>query len=152
MNVKLLSFLWNNSVRVGVYTEKGVLDLPSTYMSIYDATESPSFLYDMRSLISSGGEPALAMVRELVDKALRSGDIALFRDPNAITWLPPVLNPEKVLCVAVNYRLMVRKARQNPPLIGHTSSQNSQMHSLVIINQYSSPRSRSRLIGRWNWQ
>ncbi len=89
------------------------------------------------------------MVRELVDKALRSGDIALFRDPNAITWLPPVLNPEKVLCVAVNYRPMVRRAKQNP-LIGHTSSQNSQMPSLVITNQYSSPGFRSKLIGRWN--
>lgn len=112
--MKLLSFSWNNSARVGVYTEKGgVLDLPSAYMSIYETTEAPSFLYDMKSLISNG-EPALAMVRDLVNKALRSGDTALFRDPNAITWLPPVPNPEKILCVAVNYRAHGEESQAKP--------------------------------------
>ncbi len=146
--MRLLSFLWNNTVRVGVYTERGVLDLPSAYMGIYDTTEAPGFLYDMKSLIGSG-EPALALIRDLVNRALRNGDTALFRDPNAITWLPPIPNPEKILCVAVNYRPMARRARPNH-LIGRTSSQNSPMHSSAITNQYSSPGSPNRLIGRWS--
>ncbi len=147
--MKLLSFTWNNLVKVGVYTSKGILDLPSAYMDIYDAVEAPNFLYDMKALIS-GGDPVLAMVKDLLDKALRSSDPAFFKDPNSITWLPPVTKPEKVLCVAVNYRLMVRKAVLSPPSIGRTSSppNSPPMRSLGIISQYLSPGFRSRLIGR----
>jgi len=111
--VKLLSFLWNGTVRVGVYTDKGILDLPSAYVSIYEAAEAPSFLYDMKALIS-GGEPALNIIKDLLDKSLRSGDTDLFRDPNTITWLPPVINPEKILCVAVNYRAHGEESSAKP--------------------------------------
>ena len=111
--MKLLSFQWNNTVRVGAYTDKGILDLPSAYITIYETAEAPNFLYDMRSLISNG-EPALALVRDLVNRAIRSGDQSLFKDPNSITWLPPVLNPEKILCVAVNYRAHGEESQAKP--------------------------------------
>ncbi|BDR92910.1 fumarylacetoacetate hydrolase family protein [Vulcanisaeta souniana] len=111
--MKLLSFTWNNLVKVGVYTSKGILDLPSAYMDIYDAVEAPNFLYDMKALIS-GGDPVLAMVKDLLDKALRSSDPAFFKDPNSITWLPPVTKPEKVLCVAVNYRAHGEESSAKP--------------------------------------
>jgi len=42
----------------------------------------------MKSLIE-GGEPIMQLIRDLINRALKSGN-AVVRDPASITWLPPV--------------------------------------------------------------
>jgi 2-keto-4-pentenoate hydratase/2-oxohepta-3-ene-1,7-dioic acid hydratase in catechol pathway len=111
--VRLLSFVWGGVKRVGVYVNNVVVDLPETYMRVYETDYAPVFLYDMKSLIE-GGEPIMRLIKDLVDNAVRSGN-AVIRDPDSITWLPPVTNPEKILCVAVNYREHGKESSAKPP-------------------------------------
>ncbi|MGC9153869.1 MAG: fumarylacetoacetate hydrolase family protein, partial [Vulcanisaeta sp.] len=111
--MKLLSFIWNGETKIGIYTEKGVLDLPEAYMRIYETNRAPDFLYNMKALIEYG-EPALSLIRDLMNRAIKLNDQALIRDANLITWLPPVTNPEKVLCVAVNYRAHGEESQAKP--------------------------------------
>ncbi|WP_069806822.1 fumarylacetoacetate hydrolase family protein [Vulcanisaeta thermophila] len=101
--MRLLSFRIGGENHVGVLTSKGVLDLPRAYVKIYEADEAPDFTYDMKALISYG-KPVLNIINDLVDRAVREGGQDLFLNPEGIDWLPPITNPEKILCVAVNYR------------------------------------------------
>ena len=80
--MRLLSFQWNNAVRVGAYADKGILDLPSAYMAIYETVEAPNFLYDMKALISNG-EPALALAKDLMNRAIRNDYQSFFRNTNS---------------------------------------------------------------------
>ena len=86
--MRLLSFIWGSKQRVGAYVNNVVMDLPETYMRIYETDNAPNFLYDMKSLIE-GGEPIMQLIRDLINRALKSGN-AVVRDPASITWLPPV--------------------------------------------------------------
>ncbi|KUO83826.1 MAG: 2-hydroxyhepta-2,4-diene-1,7-dioate isomerase [Vulcanisaeta sp. MG_3] len=110
--MRLLSFVWGSKQRVGAYVNNVVMDLPETYMRIYETDNAPNFLYDMKSLIE-GGEPIMQLIRDLINRALKSGN-AVVRDPASITWLPPVTNPEKILCVAVNYREHGKESSAKP--------------------------------------
>jgi len=49
---------------VGAYVNNVVVDLPETYMRIYETDNAPGFLYDMKSLIE-GGEPIMQLIRDL---------------------------------------------------------------------------------------
>jgi len=109
--MRLLTFTHNGVRRVGAYVDGKVLDLPKAYVKIYEAAAAPDFLYDMRKLISYG-QPALRIVEELVSKAR---DPSLFLSPDAITWEPPVPDPEKIFAVAVNYRAHGQEAGVKPP-------------------------------------
>ncbi|MFB6469992.1 MAG: fumarylacetoacetate hydrolase family protein [Vulcanisaeta sp. AZ3] len=110
--MKLLSFLRNGIIKVGVYTDKGIIDLPETYMTIYDTNSAPDFLYDMKKLIEYS-EPTMSLIKDLMNRALKDGNTVI-RDPSSITWLPPVVNPEKILCVAVNYKEHGRESSAKP--------------------------------------
>jgi len=109
--MRLLTFTHNGVRRVGAYVDGKVLDLPKAYIKVYEAAAAPDFLYDMRKLISYG-QPALRIVEELVSKAR---DPSLFLSPDAITWEPPVPDPEKIFAVAVNYRAHGQEAGVKPP-------------------------------------
>lgn len=101
-------------VKVGVFVNGFIVDLPMAYMRVYETTEAPDFLYSMRKLISYG-EPVLRIVKELVDRAVRLGDQSLLHSQDSIKWLPPVTDPEKILCVAVNYRAHGEESGSKPP-------------------------------------
>jgi hypothetical protein len=70
--MRLLTFEVNGVVKVGLYTNRGIVDLPKAYLAIYEAESAPDFLYSMRRLIESG-EPALRLISELGDRAIKSG-------------------------------------------------------------------------------
>lgn len=130
--MKLLTFSMKGEYRVGILTNFGILDLSNAYKRIYDSTEVPDFLYSMRKFIALG-ETSLSIAKELFDKSIRLNDTQLFVKPNEIKWAPPVPNPEKILCVAINYREHSKESGANPPpkpyffpkfanaLIGHES-------------------------------
>jgi hypothetical protein len=77
--VRLLSFVWGGVKRVGVYVNNVVVDLPETYMRVYETDYAPVFLYDMKSLIE-GGEPIIRLIKDLVDNAVRSGNAVNYRE------------------------------------------------------------------------
>ncbi len=112
--MRLLTFTKDGVTRVGVYTEKGVLDLPRAYMYVYEVPAAPDFTYSMKKLIALG-DPAMGIVRDLVARAEKAGDASLYLDPSSIRWEPPVPDPEKIFAVAVNYRAHGKEAGVKPP-------------------------------------
>ncbi|CCC81217.1 fumarylacetoacetate hydrolase family protein [Thermoproteus tenax] len=108
--MKLLTYSHRGVRKVGAYVEGAVVDLAEAYKAVYGAEKAPDFLYDMKDLISAG-EPALRIAREVAEKA--SGEHYL--DPRSIVWEPPVVSPEKILAVAVNYKSHGREMGHAPP-------------------------------------
>ncbi|GGP19085.1 2-hydroxyhepta-2,4-diene-1,7-dioate isomerase [Thermocladium modestius] len=110
--MKLLSFVKDGIPRVGALVAGGVLDLPLAYSSIHGTEAAPDFLYSMRRLAELG-DPAVGVVRELIDRGRSDSDLLL--DPSSIKWLPPIPDPEKILCVAVNYKAHGEETKHAPP-------------------------------------
>ncbi|ABL87223.1 5-oxopent-3-ene-1,2,5-tricarboxylate decarboxylase [Pyrobaculum islandicum DSM 4184] len=107
--VKLLTFRRGEVRKVGLFKNGRILDLPEAYKAVFNTEEAPDFLYDMRRLIALG-EPALEIVKKLDERARGP-----FYKPEEIKWEPPVPNPEKILCVAVNYREHGAETGIEPP-------------------------------------
>jgi len=102
--VRLLSFSVNNdSVRVGLLTDKGILDLATAYRIIYGDDSTPNWFNSMRSLLA-GGDDAIQLVKKLEKKASTLGySKPLYYSPSEINFKPPVPDARKILCVAANY-------------------------------------------------
>ena len=75
----------DGSVRYGAVTDGGIVDLSARFGGDYPT---------LREVIAAD-----AMPRLLDDAAGRTADHAL----DAITWLPPIPSPEKIICIGVNY-------------------------------------------------
>ena len=110
--MRLLSFEEGGAVKVGVYSNGVVVDLPRAYRAI-EGSEPPTYTYSMRSLIESW-DSVRNIIERVVNRALSEG-VGVIRDLNSITWLPPVTDPEKILCVAVNYRAHGEESGSKPP-------------------------------------
>src|SRR5260221_1100503 len=82
---RLATFSVDGSTKYGAVVEGGVVDLSTRFAKDYPT---------LREAISAG-----ALTRLAEDAAPRSPDHAL----DAITWLPPIPSPEKIICVGVNY-------------------------------------------------
>jgi 2-keto-4-pentenoate hydratase/2-oxohepta-3-ene-1,7-dioic acid hydratase in catechol pathway len=82
---RLATFAVNGSIRYGTVVDAGIVDICARYAKNYPT---------LREVIAAGALP------RLVDEAARhSPDFSL----DAITWLPPIPAPEKIICIGVNY-------------------------------------------------
>jgi len=82
---RLATYAVDGSVRYGLATDKGVVDLSARFAKDYPT---------LREVITAGA------LRRLVETAAdRSAEHGL----DAITWLPPIPEPEKLICIGVNY-------------------------------------------------
>src|ERR1700716_2404827 len=77
--------LGHRSTKYGAVTEGGMVDLSARFAKDYPT---------LREAIAAG-----ALTKLAEDAARRSPDHAL----DAITWLPPIPAPEKIICIGVNY-------------------------------------------------
>src|SRR6202049_3544518 len=82
---RLATFSVNGSTIYGAVVEGGLVDLSAQF-----GTEYPT----LREAVAAG-----ALTKLAEDAARRSPDHAL----DAITWLPPIPAPEKIICIGVNY-------------------------------------------------
>jgi len=82
---RFVTFAVNGSARYGAVTDLGVVDLSARW-----AKDFPT----LREVIAAGA------LTKLAEEAARvPADHAL----DAITWLPPIPAPEKIICIGVNY-------------------------------------------------
>lgn len=86
--MKLLNFITDGVVKLGVLTEKGILDVSKTGLSL-----------NMEALIASGDE-GLSQLQRAIDKVT---DASWFYPQEKITFGPAVTQPEKILCIGLNY-------------------------------------------------
>jgi 2-keto-4-pentenoate hydratase/2-oxohepta-3-ene-1,7-dioic acid hydratase in catechol pathway len=82
---RLATYSIDGSVRYGAITDTGVIDLSGRFANNYPT---------LREVIAAGALPRLAE-----DAAGRGPDHAL----DAVTLLPPIPAPEKIICIGVNY-------------------------------------------------
>jgi 2-keto-4-pentenoate hydratase/2-oxohepta-3-ene-1,7-dioic acid hydratase in catechol pathway len=82
---RLATYSVNGSTRYGAVTDGGIVDLSARFAKDYPT---------LREVIAAG---ALAKLAEGVGR--HAADYAL----DAITWLPPIPAPEKIICIGVNY-------------------------------------------------
>jgi len=82
---RIATFAVNGATRYGAVTDRGIVDISARWRKDF-----PS----LREVVAAG---ALTMLVE--DAARHPADHAL----DAITWLPPIPAPEKIICIGVNY-------------------------------------------------
>ena len=82
---RLATFSADGSTRYGAVVDGGIVDL-----SVRHAKDYPT----LREVIA-----ASALTRLVEEAAGHAPDFAL----GAITWLPPIPSPEKIICIGVNY-------------------------------------------------
>jgi 2-keto-4-pentenoate hydratase/2-oxohepta-3-ene-1,7-dioic acid hydratase in catechol pathway len=82
---RLATYSFNGSTRYGVVVDNGIVDLSARHAKDYPT---------LREVIAAGALTTLAE-----DAAHRAPDHAL----DAVSWLPPIPSPEKIICIGVNY-------------------------------------------------
>jgi 2-keto-4-pentenoate hydratase/2-oxohepta-3-ene-1,7-dioic acid hydratase in catechol pathway len=82
---RLVTYSVNGSTRYGAVVDGGIVDLSARF-----GKDFPT----LREVIAAG-----ALTKLADDAARHSQDHAL----DAITWLPPIPQPEKIICIGVNY-------------------------------------------------
>lgn len=110
--MKLARFLRGSEARIGVAVGDRLIDLKEAYVALF-ASPAPPLLSDMRAFIEAGG-PALELA-ELLSRAATKEQIgSVMLKMGEVRILPPV-EPEKVLCVAVNYYSHAKEMNISPP-------------------------------------
>src|SRR6201992_2728311 len=82
---RIATFAIDGSTHYGAVVEGGIVDLSTHFGKQYPT---------LREVIAAG-----AMMKLIEHAARRAPDHA----PDAITWLPPIPSPEKIICIGVNY-------------------------------------------------
>jgi 2-keto-4-pentenoate hydratase/2-oxohepta-3-ene-1,7-dioic acid hydratase in catechol pathway len=95
--MKLGTFKENQRPFIGVLLDEEVLDLARTVAITPETANAESFS-DLRTVL-----PQIDQVRELV-KLYQSGGGLRFPLPG-VEVLAPITNPNKIICVGLNYRL-----------------------------------------------
>jgi 2-keto-4-pentenoate hydratase/2-oxohepta-3-ene-1,7-dioic acid hydratase in catechol pathway len=91
---------------LGVKTARGILDVRKAAMHHKSAV--PTTIDDLIRVGDRG-------LGELVRAAVEKGGKALFLDEGSITFGPSVTNPEKILCVGLNYARHARETNNPVP-------------------------------------
>jgi 2-keto-4-pentenoate hydratase/2-oxohepta-3-ene-1,7-dioic acid hydratase in catechol pathway len=84
-SARIATYSVGGSTRYGAVTDNGIVDLSTQFGKEYPT---------LREVVAAG-----ALTKLAEHAAQRSPDHAL----DAITWLPPIPSPEKIICIGVNY-------------------------------------------------
>lgn len=96
--MKLINMIVNGKPRLGILTEKGVVDVST----VRPGSEIPC---TMMEAIRMGRENALPLLQMAENLATR------YLDESTITYAPAVDAPSKILCAGVNYRAHIEETR-----------------------------------------
>lgn len=129
ISLQLVTFVHNGQSRVGVHAQGRIVDVRAALAARFaqggegrprELAEAliPS---DMRSFIERG-EPALAQTRSAVEFALAQGDIRQTPDMERLVYNleevavhAPILNPEKIVAIGLNYLDHAKESGMEPP-------------------------------------
>jgi 2-keto-4-pentenoate hydratase/2-oxohepta-3-ene-1,7-dioic acid hydratase in catechol pathway len=100
--MKLLTFVENNAFRLGVKTDRGVLDVVMSLSQSSADSTVPTSIHE----VIDGGSDSIEALRAHVEKMLLSKDdnTAVWLDESALTLGPCVTHPNKIICIGLNYR------------------------------------------------
>ncbi|WP_003540498.1 fumarylacetoacetate hydrolase family protein [Desulfotomaculum nigrificans] len=109
--MKLLQFKVADQLRLGVKTINGVLDVAKAAAELKQQTP-----ITIDKVIQSG-EDALRALEILVDKVQGMGEAKYFLNEDAIEYAPCVSNPEKIICVGLNYINHAAESKMDVPKV-----------------------------------
>lgn len=89
--MKLIHFIAEDQVNLGIQTEKGIIDVKRAAAA--KGIAAPCTIEE----VISGGKNALALLSELIKKEEPT------ISEEKIVYAPCVLNPQKILCIGLNY-------------------------------------------------
>lgn len=93
--MKLVNFKVGNEIHLGIKVEKGIIDARRVATSIDE--------------VIAGGKKALQQLSELMEK-----EVEIISE-DKITYAPCVTNPEKILCIGLNYLSHGEECNMNIP-------------------------------------
>jgi 2-keto-4-pentenoate hydratase/2-oxohepta-3-ene-1,7-dioic acid hydratase in catechol pathway len=109
-NMKLLNFIKEDQLQLGIKTNKGILDVAAAGRKLHERVPE-----DFQELIANQ-EVYLESLNRLVEKAQEDeADQSLFLAETNLEYAPPVANPEKIICVGLNYADHVTESRMDLP-------------------------------------
>jgi len=88
--------LANGEASFGLYADGAIKDAGQAFRARYP---------DIRAVLTAGALPAL--------REAAAGGEAL--DPKAVRMLPPITNPDKILCIGLNYMTHIRETGRDKP-------------------------------------
>ncbi|NLC77618.1 MAG: fumarylacetoacetate hydrolase family protein [Clostridia bacterium] len=101
--MKLLNFELEGEIRLGIKTDRGIIDAKKAA-----AAYSCDVPTTMEQVIA-GGEQGLKRLAALLE-----ADVDMMEE-DQIVYAPPVVNPEKILCVGLNYRGHAQETKAEIP-------------------------------------
>ncbi|WML44882.1 fumarylacetoacetate hydrolase family protein [Neobacillus sp. PS3-40] len=107
--MKLLQFVKQGELRLGVKTDLGVLDV-KVAAELFGQTVPAS----LQELILQEDEGSL-MLKSLVSHACTEGSSELFVSVDELKYAPAITNPEKIICVGLNYVDHAKESKMDIP-------------------------------------
>ncbi|WP_371261579.1 fumarylacetoacetate hydrolase family protein [Bacillus sp. MUM 116] len=107
--MKLLQFRKNDEIRLGVKTDFGVLDVKEAATASGQSTP-----VTLQEVISNSME-GLAKLTSLVERTVQKGKEEFFISSEDVTYAPAVTNPEKIICVGLNYINHAKESNMDIP-------------------------------------
>lgn len=101
--MRLVNFKDGDQIRLGIKEEQGIIDVEKTAKC--NSLEVPITIEQ----VIAGGEKSLTQLRELVGK---EGSVVSEQN---ITYAPCILNPEKIICVGLNYVNHAEESKMDIP-------------------------------------
>ncbi|MGG5254022.1 fumarylacetoacetate hydrolase family protein [Neobacillus sp. SM06] len=94
--MKLLQFFKDGEIRLGLKTDSGILDVKEAASKLEE-----SIPVELQALIHSG--EGLDGLSRLLKQAVEQEEKQLFIAEEELKYAPAITNPEKILCIGLNY-------------------------------------------------
>lgn len=107
--MKLLQFLKKDELCLGIKTDEGVLDVKETASRLEEPLPGT-----LQELILEGDEGTEKLNR-IVNRVRKEGYKDLFLSEDTITYATPISNPEKIICVGLNYINHAKESHMDIP-------------------------------------
>lgn len=89
--MKLINFKVGEQIRLGIKTKEGIIDVQQAAMT--HSVEAPTTIME----VIAGGDKSLAQLSQLLKQAIPT------ITEETIIYAPSVTNPEKIICIGMNY-------------------------------------------------
>ncbi|MBW7457391.1 fumarylacetoacetate hydrolase family protein [Paenibacillus sepulcri] len=97
--MKLVTIANNGRSTLGVKTDAGIIDVEQAFMQVPAGTDTPANVMQ----VIEGGDQAVAALQKYISE-LPAADATYLLNEDDIEWGPCVTEPNKIICIGLNYR------------------------------------------------
>lgn len=99
MKLKLVTFIKDDKKTLGVKIEEGIIDIKSA-LAIYPNPNLPTEIME----VIEGGKEVLTILEKFVETIEINPNSSYILNEKELQWGPCVTNPQKIICVGLNYK------------------------------------------------